>query len=139
MNKFGIAKVLFFIFFLILVSPLYSQEKDIVPYLRMIEGGAKDSVAQMLPGLKKSYPNDPSVLFLEGVLTENGQDAVPIYNRILSDFPESKYADASVYRLYSYYYSLGLYNTAQSFLNRLKLCRLRVRKSYEEFVSSSLN
>jgi tetratricopeptide (TPR) repeat protein len=120
MNKFGIAKVLFFIFFLILVSPLYSQEKDIVPYLRMIEGGAKDSVAQMLPGLKKSYPNDPSVLFLEGVLTENGQDAVPIYNRILSDFPESKYADASVYRLYSYYYSLGLYNTAQSFLDRLK-------------------
>ena len=108
------------LFVLLYTIPLHSQEKDIVPYLKLIEGGAKDSVKQILPSLKKSYPNDPSVLFLEGVLTENGQDAVPIYNRILNDFPKSKYADASIYRLYSYYYSLGLYNTAESFLKRLK-------------------
>ncbi len=121
MRKFGIANVLFFIVILLFASPLYSQEKDIVPYLKLIEGGARDSVLQVLPELKKTYPNDPSILFLEGVLTENGQDAVPIYNRILNDYPKSKYADASIYRLYSYYYSLGLYNTAESFLKRLKL------------------
>ncbi len=120
MRKFSITKVLFFTFLILLTIPLYSQEKDIVSYLKLVEAGAKDSVLQILPELKKSYPNDPSVLFLEGVLTENGQDAVPIYNRVLNDFPKSKYADASIYRLYSYYFSLGLYNTAESFLKRLK-------------------
>jgi len=120
MRIFGMTKILFLILLLLITVPLYSQEKDIVPLLKLIEGGAKDSVMQLLPELKKSFPNDPSVLFLEGVLTENGQDAIPIYNRILNDFPKSKYADASVYRLYSYYYSLGLYNTAESFLKRLK-------------------
>ncbi len=120
MRKFAITKILFFVFFFLITAHLHSQEKDIVPYLKLIEGGAKDSVLQILPELKKSYPNDPSVLFLEGTLTENGQDAISIYNRILNDFPNSKYADASIYRLYSYYYSLGLYNTAESFLKRLK-------------------
>ena len=120
MRIFKELKFLFLLLFFLVTTSLYSQEKDIVPYLKLIEGGAKDSVLQVLPELKKSSPNDPSVLFLEGVLTENGQDAIPIYNRILNDFPKSKYADASVYRLYSYYYSLGLYNTAESFLKRLK-------------------
>jgi hypothetical protein len=98
----------------------FSQEKDIVPYLRQIEGGQKDSVITLLPELIKSNPNDPSILFLEAVLTENGQDAVPVFNRIISDFSKSRYADASVYRLFSYYYSLGLYSTASVFLGKLK-------------------
>jgi len=113
--------ILFFPILIISCSTLiFSQEKDIVPYLKQIEGGQSDSVITLLPELKKSYPDDPSVLFLEAVLTENGQDAVPIYNRIISDFPNSKYADASVYRLFSYYYSLGLYNAASVFLDKLK-------------------
>ena len=120
MRIFSKVKVSFLLLFLFVATSLYSQEKDIIPYLKLIEGGARDSVMQILPELKKTSPNDPSVLFLEAVLTENGQDAVPIYNRILNDFPKSKYADASIYRLYSYYYSLGLYNTAESFLKRLK-------------------
>jgi len=120
MRKFTAGTILLFLFILLTAVPLFSQEQDIVPYLKLIESGTKDSVLQVLPGLKKSYPNDPSVLFLEGVLTENGQEAVPVYNRIITDFPKSKYADASVYRLYSYYYSLGLYNTASTFLGKLK-------------------
>lgn len=120
MRKFNFGKILFLISLTFLTSIVQAQEKDIVPYLKLIEAGDRDSVLQLLPGLKKSFPNDPSVLFLEAVLTENGQDAVPVYNRIISDFPKSKYADASIYRMYSYYYSLGLYNTASSFLDKLK-------------------
>ena len=73
-----------------------------------------------LAELKDDYPDDPSVMFLEGVLTENGQDAVAIYTEIINEYPNSKYADAAVFRIYSYYYALGLYGTANSFLNRLK-------------------
>ena len=120
MSKFPFKQILVLTLLAFFQTPSYPQEKDIVQYLKLIEAGAKDSILRILPELKKEYPNDPSVLFLEGILTENAQGAVPVYNRIISDFPRSKYADASVYRLYSYYYSLGLYNTASSFLKKLK-------------------
>jgi len=99
---------------------LFSQEVNIVPYLKQIDNGQKIQAMAQLVKLKDDYPDDPSVMFLEGVLTQNGQDAVAIYNKIINEHPKSRYADASVFRIYSYYYSLGLYGTANSFLNRLK-------------------
>ena len=58
-------------------------------------------------------------MFLNGVLTENGQKAVVIYQNIVDQFPDSKYADASLYRIYSYYYALGLYESANKKLSLL--------------------
>jgi len=113
-----------FIFFLSVIFfssvNLFSQEVNIVPYLKQIDNGQKVKALAKLAELKDEYPNDPSVMFLEGVLTENGQEAVAIYTKIINEYPKSRYADASVFRIYSYYYALGLYGTANSFLNRLK-------------------
>jgi tetratricopeptide (TPR) repeat protein len=109
------------IFFLILSAKnLFSQDVDIVPYLKQIENGEKSKVEEKLPDLKKDYPNSPSLMFLDGVLTENGQDAVAIYTKIVDNYPYSKYADAALYRIYSYYYALGLYDTAKKQLDKLK-------------------
>ena len=58
-------------------------------------------------------------MFLDGVLTENGQKAVVIYQNIIDKYPASKYADAALYRLYSYYYALGLYESAKEKLDQL--------------------
>ena len=115
-------KIIFLLTFFItlLHSDVFSQEVDIVPYLKQIDNGKKVEALTHLAELKDDHPNDPSVMFLEGVLTENGQDAVAIYNEIINEYPKSRYADASVFRIYSYYYALGLYNTADSFLKRLK-------------------
>jgi len=99
---------------------LFSQEVNIVPYLKQIDNGQKVQALSQLAKLKDEYPDDPSVMFLEGVLTQNGQNAVAIYTKIINEHPKSRYADASVFRIYSYYYALGLYGTANSFLNRLK-------------------
>ncbi len=109
------------IFFLILSAKnLFPQDVDIVPYLKQIENGEKSKVEEKLPDLKKDYPNSPSLMFLDGVLTENGQDAVAIYSKIVDYYPYSKYADAALYRIYSYYYALGLYDTAKKQLDKLK-------------------
>jgi len=117
-----ISQIYFFSFLLFFFSNshLFSQDVDIVSYLKQIESGEKDDVEKELPELKSKYPNSHSVMFLEGVLTENGQDAVAIYSKIVNSYPQSKYADASLYRIYSYYYALGLYDTAKNHLNRLK-------------------
>ena len=96
-----------------------AQDLNIVPYLQQIENGQADEVRNDLIGLKEKYPNDPSVMFLEGVLTENGQKAVIIYQKVIDEYPDSKYADAALYRIYSYYYALGLYESATEKLNKL--------------------
>jgi septal ring-binding cell division protein DamX len=114
-------KFIFILFILGLISTFISaQEVDIVAYLKQIESGQRQAALDKLQDLKNEYPNDPSVLFLEGVLTENGQNAVVIYKQVYNQYPKSKYADASVYRIYSYYYALGLYQSAQTYLDLLK-------------------
>jgi cell division septation protein DedD len=99
---------------------VYSQEVDIVPYLKAIENGNIGQAKEALVDLKEKNPADPSVMFLDAVLKENGQEAVVIYQDIVDSYPKSKYADAALYRIFSYYYALGLYETAQDKLKQLK-------------------
>lgn len=110
-----------FILLFILTGLAYSQDVDIIPYLKQIESGNIDAARSELLDLKEEYPENPSVRFLEGVLTENGQLAVVIYQDIVDNYSTSKYADAALYRIFSYYYALGLYETAQKKLDQLIL------------------
>ena len=99
---------------------IFAQEVDVVPYLKMIEQGQIEEVKGKLLDLKIDYPKSSNLIFLEGVLTENGQDAVALYQTLIDNYPKSSYADAALYRIYSYYFALGLYNTADKNLNKLK-------------------
>ncbi len=101
-------------------NPANAQDTDIVSYLKKIERGDLQSVEAKLPELKKDFPNSPSVKFLEGVLAKNGETAVSIYLNLVKNYPRSRYADAALYRIYSYYYSLGMFNAAAGYLNKLK-------------------
>lgn len=104
----------------LLFQESFAQEVDIIPYLKKVEQGNIEEVKSELLNLKSDYPKSSNLIFLEAVLTENGQDAVALYQKLIDDFPKSKYADASLYRIYSYYFALGLYNTADKQLERLK-------------------
>lgn len=114
---------IFLIFFALVFFPLnslFSQDVEIIPYLKQIESGNSSEVKAELPELKRKNPESPSIMFLEGVLTENGQQAIVIYQKIVDNYPESRYADAALYRIYSYYYALGLYETAKEKLMQLQ-------------------
>lgn len=104
---------------LFLPSLILAQDIDIVPYLKQIEAGELNTVKAKLPDLKVKYPGSPAIMFLDGVLTEDGQAAVTIYQRIIEKFPASKYADAAVYRVFSYFYALGLYEAAEKMRTKL--------------------
>lgn len=112
-------KFLLPIIFLLTGVTVFPQEVDIVAYLKMIESGNVIQAKEDLAELKERNPDDPSVMFLDGILTENGQEAVVIYQNIIDNFPKSKYADAALYRIFSYYYALGLYDTAKEKLKQL--------------------
>ncbi len=81
-------------------------------YLSLISEGQTSGVKEQLPELISKYPNNPDILFLRGIMTTDGNNSVEIYKKILSKYPESRYAaDASV-KIGEYYYSLGLYSQA---------------------------
>ena len=102
-----------------IIVDLHPQEIDIVPYLKAIENGNIGQARDALFELKEKNPDDPSVMFLDAVLKENGQEAIVIYQNIVDNYPTSKYADAALYRIFSYYYALGLYDTSREKLKQL--------------------
>lgn len=109
-----------FIFSTIFCSNIFPQDVDIIPYLKQIEAGNKIYVEEELPSLISRNPNSPSIMYLEGVLTEDGEKALVIFSRILDKYPKSKYADAALYRIFSYYYAGGEYYNAENCLEELK-------------------
>ena len=118
--KLNFFSLLIFLYLTSFTGKLYPQEVDIVSYLKAIENGNIVQAKEALVDLKEKNPEDPSVMFLEAVLKENGQEAVVIYQDVVDNYPKSKYADASLYRIFSYYYALGLYEASQEKLKQLK-------------------
>jgi hypothetical protein len=116
----------FLIFIFILISrAAFPQEPDITPYLKKIEAGKMDEVLKSLPSLKQQYPKSSSVIYLEALLTEDGEEAVRLYKSLVDKFPKSTYADDAVYRIFAYYYATDKNNQVEIYKNRL-------RKEYPE-------
>jgi len=107
---------------LIIATRVAAQQggPDINKYLGMVSSGKADDVRQEIPGLLSEYPNNPGVLYLQAVVTKEGAEAVRIYQSIVDNFPQSQWADDALYRVYQYYYALGLYRTAELKMDQLK-------------------
>ncbi|HEX2868221.1 MAG TPA: SPOR domain-containing protein [Ignavibacteriales bacterium] len=115
-----ILKTVLFLFLLCLI-PAYAQEEvNITPYLRQIESGQLEAARQGCENLKKTNPKVPSVMFLDAMLTQDGKEALAKYSEIYQKYPKSRYADASLYWVYSYHYALGNYTRAASYMDELK-------------------
>lgn len=102
------------------VASAQGQMPDITAYLARVENGEADSIRGELPSLLSKYPNNSGVLYLQGVLTTDGTEAVRIYQSIVDNFPRSEWADDALFKVYQFYYALGLYRTAEIKLNQLK-------------------
>jgi tetratricopeptide (TPR) repeat protein len=118
------ADIVFLLFFILVVSSLNAQtssrEPDINHRLELIEKGQGDAVRSELPALMANYQNNPGLLYLQAVLTTDGTEAAKLYQNIVDNFPKSEWADDALYKLHQYYYSIGLYKTADQKLAQLK-------------------
>ena len=108
-----------FIFIIFIFSVLASQNIDL--YFSLIDEGELDGVKENLPELLSKYPNDPGVLFLEALLTANGESAVNQYNNILRNHPNSKYAPESAMKIGEYLYAKGLYTQSAKVLKNIPI------------------
>ena len=105
------SKIIFLISF---YSILISQNVDL--YFSLIEEGELDGVRENLPELLSKFPNDPGVLFLRAVLTEDGESALKQYKYVLKNFPKSIYAPKAAMKIGEYFYARGLYTQCSSLL-----------------------
>jgi hypothetical protein len=78
-------------------------EPDILKRLELIEKGQAEVVRAELSTLMTNFQNHPGVLYLQGVLTTDGSEAVKIYQSIVDNFPKSEWADDALFKLYQYY------------------------------------
>jgi len=95
-------------------------EPDVPKYLSMIQNGQIERVKAEIPALLDQFPNDPGVLYLQAQTTSEGAEAVRIYQSIVDNFPTSEWAPESLFRVYQFYYALGLYRTAEMKMAQLK-------------------
>ncbi len=94
---------------------VYSQNIDLEvnKYIRMIESGEIDKAAEESANLISANPNHPGILYLQGRLSTDGIEALKFYQAIVDNFPKSEWADDALYKIYQYYYAVGLYRTAE--------------------------
>jgi cell division septation protein DedD len=114
--------------------PAFGQSSgpDIAKRLEMIEKGQGEQVKAELPTLLTNYQNNAGVMYLQGVLTTDGTEAAKIFQSIVDNFPKSEWADDALYKLYQYYYSIGLYKTADQ-----KMAQLRQDYPYSAYAVDS--
>jgi cell division septation protein DedD len=92
---------------------------DIKKYVEAVSQGNADEVRNELPDLVTKYPNHPGVMYLQGLVTREGSEAIRTYQSLVDNFPESEWADDALYKVYQFYYALGLYRTAEIKMKQL--------------------
>jgi len=128
--------VYIFVIALFFSMHVFAQTINIVPALKKVEAGEIEAARRMLKELKQENPKNPDVLFLDAVLTDNGEDALFKYEMVYRNHPKSKYADASVFRIFSYYYALGIYKKAETY--KQKLIKKYPRSPYVKAVNRKI-
>jgi tetratricopeptide (TPR) repeat protein len=108
---------------LVLSAPVLraqSVDAEVTKYLTMLQDGQIDQVKAEIPSLLSKYPNNPGVLYLQAQTTSEGAEAVRIYQSIVDNFPASDWAPEALFKVYQFYYALGLYRTAEMKMTQLK-------------------
>lgn len=87
--------------------PVFAQEHLVEEQLRKIVQGKVDEVKKLLPDLLLQYPNDPGVIFLHAAVAQDAMMALPLYQKIVEDYPQSVWADDALWRIVQIYALAG--------------------------------
>ncbi len=104
----------------ILFSFTFTQD-HIDGLIQHVLHGVSDSAALSLPIIEQEYPNNPSVLFLKGLLEKDGENAMRIFSKLYNTHPTSEYGDDAVMKVAEYYYAAGLYVQASDWLRKMPI------------------
>jgi len=104
--------VLRFIILLSFTSQFFLYAQNIDLYITLLEKGKINDVRENLPELLERYPNEAGVFFLKALTASNGDEAISIYEKLISDYPNSDYSPLSEMKIGEYLFARGLYSQA---------------------------
>ncbi len=107
-------------FFTICLSFLSSQD-HIDALIQDVLHGSRDSAEKVLPTIELEYPNNPSVMYLKGLLETDGEEAMAFFSNLYNTHPTSDYGDDAVMKVAEYYYVAGLYVQAADWLKKMPI------------------
>ena len=111
-------KIIYFI--TICLSFLLSQD-HIDALIQDVLHGSRDSAKIALPTIEQQFPNNPSVMYLKGLLETDGEEAKAIFSNLYNNHPTSDYGDDAVMKVAEYYYVAGLYVQATDWLKKMPI------------------
>ncbi len=68
----------------------YTIGQNIDLYLSLIDEGKTDGVLETLPELISKYPNDPGVIYIKALLTQDGKASLDMYYEIIKKHSGTK-------------------------------------------------
>ena len=101
------------------VIAILLPQDNIDQLIQHVLHGAKDSAAISFPTIELDYPNNPSVMYLKGLLETDGEQAMVIFAKLYNTHPSSDYSDDTVMKVAEYYYAEGLYIQASKWLKKM--------------------
>jgi tetratricopeptide (TPR) repeat protein len=110
------------IFIVVVHSMSFAQlyERKIIEYVRLISEGKSELVGNRLPELEKKIPRAAGLIYIEGLVATNGEEAIKCFKVIADSFPRSDWADDALARLFEYNQNTGNYTEAEQDYNRMK-------------------
>ena len=93
-----------------------SYKETIRTFVHRIAEGKSDSVASKLPSLEQKYPQSPGVLYIEGLITSDGTEAIHYFTMVADSFPHNPWAADALARMVEVFRATGeSTNAAQQF------------------------
>ena len=110
------------LFILFVHSLTYAQlyERKIIEYVRLVSEGRSEVVENRLPELERKIPRAAGIIYLEGLIATDGDEAIRCFRVITDSFPRSDWADDALARLFEYNQSVGNYTEAENNFSRIK-------------------
>jgi len=110
----------FISFLIFFISSLCAQnELDVL--IEQVLNGSSDSASIYLPTMEQRYPNNPSLLYLKGLLESNGEEAMKVFVTLYNNHPTSIYGDDAVMKVAEYFYAAGLYVQSTEWLKKMPI------------------
>jgi len=88
---------------LFVITEGIGQASTVRSRLQDVALGKINDVKRDVPDLLAEYPNDPGVQFLHAVVLDDGEKAIPIFQRIVTEHGTSEWADDAQWRIVQYY------------------------------------
>jgi hypothetical protein len=95
-----IIRLLFVVAAIVVATNTVSAQKTPVKtYIQQVAKGWTSDAKKALPDLLIDQPDDPAVTFLHATLVEDPERAMPLFERIVQNYPTNEWADDALLRL----------------------------------------